>query len=378
MNEENRQAAESQDERVREVAWYKGLLNRPELGALGGAILVFLFFGTLDLVGAANGMFTALGAISFLEWSAELGIIAVAASLLMIGGEFDLSVGSMIGFAGVCIAIPTVMWGWPLTVSILFTFVVAVCVGYVNGMLVIKTKLPSFIVTLAMLYILRGLTIALTRLFTGRTQIGGLREHIEGDILAEFFSAKLFQWFFNLLAEWDLITTITNVDGVQQPIVTGIPISVFLWIGITILATWVLLRTKFGNWIFASGGDANAARNVGVPVDRVKITLFIVTACAATIFACVQVMGSGSADTQRGVLKEFEAIIATVIGGTLLTGGYGSAVGAALGALIFGTVQAGIFYTGIDTDWFKVFLGLMMLIAVIFNNFIRKRVTEAR
>ena len=126
------------------------------------------------------------------------------------------------------------------------------------------------------------------------------------------------------------------------------------------------------------GGDANAARNVGVPVERVKIILFIVTAVAATIFACVQVMSSGSADTQRGLLKEFEAIIATVIGGTLLTGGYGSAVGAALGALIFGTVQAGIFYTGIDTDWFKVFLGMMMLFAVMFNNFIRKRVTEAK
>lgn len=374
MNTKNQPAATSGDERIREVAWYKGFLNRPELGALGGAILVFLFFGTLDLAGAATGMFSALGTINFLEWSAELGIIAVAASLLMIGGEFDLSVGSMIGFAGVCIAIPTVMWGWPLTVSIIFTFAVAILVGYVNGMLVIKTKLPSFIVTLAMLYILRGLTIGLTRLITGRTQVGGLREHMEGDLLGEFFSAELFQWFFNLLAKWDLITTLS--DG--RPIVPGIPISVLLWIVITIIATWVLLRTKFGNWIFAAGGDANAARNVGVPVDRVKIILFIITACAATIFACVQVMSSGSADTQRGVLKEFEAIIATVIGGTLLTGGYGSAVGAALGALIFGTVQAGIFYTGIDTDWFKVFLGLMMLVAVIFNNFIRKRVTEAR
>ena len=367
-------AGAAQDERLREVSLMQKLLSRPELGALGGTILVFLFFGLFDVSTGGTGMFSALGTINFLEWSAELGIIAVAAALLMIGGEFDLSVGSMIGFASICIAIPVAVWEWPLWSAIFFTFGVAVIVGYINGMLTIKTKLPSFIVTLAMLYILRGLTIALTRLLTGRTQIGGLREHFENDPVGQFFNADLLTGFFNWLARNNLIDTL----GEGVPIVAGIPMSVVLWIMITIVATWVLLRTKFGNWIFAVGGDANAARNVGVPVERVKIILFIITAVAATIFACVQAASSGSADTQRGLLKEFEAIIATVIGGTLLTGGYGSAVGAALGALIFGTVQAGIFYTGIDTDWFKVFLGLMMLFAVMFNNFIRKRVTEAK
>ena len=362
------------DERVRKISLFRKLLNRPEFGALAGTMLVFLFFGILEVAQGGTGMFSALGTINFLEWSAELGIIAVAAALLMIGGEFDLSVGSMIGFAGICIAIPTTVWGWPLWSSIFFAFGCAVMVGYINGMLVIRTKLPSFIVTLAMLFILRGLTIALTRLITGRTQISGLTEHVEKDFLGRFFDADLFQGLFTALAKWGMIETLNN----DQPIVAGIPMSVMIWIVFTLVATWVLLRTKFGNWIFAVGGDANAARNVGVPVNRVKIILFIITAMAATIFACVQVMGAGSADTQRGVLKEFEAIIATVIGGTLLTGGYGSAVGAALGALIFGTVQAGIFYTGIDTDWFRVFLGVMMLIAVIFNDFVRKRVTEAR
>ena len=104
-----------------------------------------------------------------------------------------------------------------------------------------------------------------------------------------------------------------------------------------------------------------------------KIILFILTALAATLFATIQVLRVGSADTLRGTQKEFEAIIAAVIGGCLLTGGYGSAIGAAFGALIFGLVQMGIFYTGIDTDWFKVFLGAMVLIAVLFNNYIRAR-----
>ena len=105
----------------------------------------------------------------------------------------------------------------------------------------------------------------------------------------------------------------------------------------------------------------------------VKIGLFIFTACAAALFAAIQVLDAGSADMLRGTLKEFEAIIAAVIGGCLLTGGYGSAIGAAFGALIFGTVQMGIFYTGVNTDWFKVFLGVMMLIAVLFNSYIQGR-----
>jgi simple sugar transport system permease protein len=160
--------------------------------------------------------------------------------------------------------------------------------------------------------------------------------------------------------------------------IAGIPASILWWIGLTILATWVLLRTRIGNWIFAIGGDKTSARNVGVPVDRVKIILFIVTATSAVLFATIQIMQVGSTDTLRGTQKEFDAIIAVVIGGTLLTGGYGSAIGAFLGALIYGTVQMGIIYTRTDADRFKVFLGVMVLLAVLFNNFIRRRATLSR
>ena len=135
----------------------------------------------------------------------------------------------------------------------------------------------------------------------------------------------------------------------------------------------MLTQTRYGNWIFATGGDQDVARNVGVPVGRVKISLFICTACAATLLATIQVMEAGSADTTRGLLKEFEAIIAAVIGGVLLTGGYGTVYGVLFGSLIFGLVQMGIFYTGIDTDWFKVFLGLVILAAVLVNTYIRTK-----
>jgi simple sugar transport system permease protein len=359
------------DERLAQVPLGKRLMARPELGAVAGTILVFLFFG---IVGGGSGMFSTLGIVTFLEVSAQLGIIAVAAAMLMIGGEFDLSVGSMIGAAGVVIAIPAAEWGWPISLCILLAFAVAVLIGWVNGMVVVRTGLPSFIVTLAGLFVLRGLTIGFTRLITGRTQVSGLRDMVEGDWLAPLFAGKIGYPIFAWLAQAGIIGART--DG--TPLVQGLPMSIVWWIVITLIATWVLLRTRVGNWIFAAGGDPNAARNVGVPVAKVKIGLFIFTACAATLFAAVQTLSAGSADVLRGTQKEFEAIIAAVIGGCLLTGGYGSAIGAAFGALIFGTVQQGIFYTGVNTDWFKVFLGVMLLIAVLFNSYVRRKATGGR
>jgi simple sugar transport system permease protein len=359
------------DELLRQTPWIRRAMARPELGAMAGTILVFLFFG---IAASGTGMFTALGIVNFLEVSAQLGIIAVAACMLMIGGEFDLSIGSMIGAAGVIIAIPAVQWGWPLWLCILLAFAVACAVGYLNGTIVIKTGLPSFIVTLAGLFILRGLTIGFTRLITGRTQVSGLGPLVEQDWLAPFFSGDVGYSVFKWAATSGII--LARPDG--EPFVQGLPMSVIWWLVLTVVCAWILLRTKVGNWIFASGGDPVAARNVGVPVARVKKGLFMFTACAATLYACVQVLDQGSADVLRGVLKEFEAIIAAVIGGTLLTGGYGSVIGASFGALIFGTVRQGIFYTGVNTDWFQVFLGCMLLIAVIFNNYIRRKVTMAR
>ena len=337
----------SGDERVRQLGLWRRLLARPELGAVSGAVLVFVFFA---VVAGDKGFLSFRGIASWLEVSAQLGILAIGAALLMIGGEFDLSIGSMIAAAGLVMAIPVAVYGWPFWVAILAAFAFALLVGYVNGFIVNRTRLPSFIVTLAFLYILRGVAIGFTRLVTGRTQVSGLKEAAENDWLAPIFRGDLF----------------------------GLPVSIYWWLGLAVVATWVLQRTRFGNWIFGVGGDAAAARNTGVPVNRVRIILFMGTALTATLFAALQVVDLGSADVNRGLLKEFEAIIAAVIGGCLLTGGYGSVVGAVFGALIFGMVQQGIFFTGVNTDWFKVFLGVMLLIAVVFNNFIRKRVTEAK
>ena len=363
------------DERVKETSAFRRAMIRPELGAICGAVLVFIFF---LFIARDTGMFSPDGIQNWTIVSAQFAILAVGAGLLMIAGEFDLSIGSMIGFSGIVIAILSVELGWPIWAAILAAFAVAIAIGALNGFLVIKTGLPSFIVTLAFLYILRGLTIWLSILTTRQTIIGGVREAAQGDWLAPLFGGVILKGLFQWLADIGLIGTFTRGLRAGQPVVEGVPMLVVWAIALIVLGHIVLTRTKFGNWIFASGGDAQAARNVGVPVNRVKIYMFMFTAFCATVFATCQVMEFGSAAADRGLLKEFEAIICVVIGGALLTGGYGSIVGAALGALIFGVVQQGLFFANAESSLFRVFLGMILLLAVVLNTYIRRIITGER
>ena len=359
------------DERLKTESFGARMMKRPELGAIAGVVLVTIFF----LATADPAMFTLSGVINFMTPAAQLGILAIGAALLMIGGEFDLSIGSMVAFSGLFFAAATVTFGLPLVIAIPATFAFAAMVGSLNGFIVIRSGLPSFIVTLAFLFILRGLSLVGLKLATGgATQLRGVRDAVEDDWLAPFFSGDAFGGLFRWLAERGLVDTFNS----GLPKVPGLPIEIIWFVIIAIVATWVLLRTPVGNWIFAAGGDANAATNSGVPVRTVKVSLFMVTACCAALVAIITVMDAGSTDSRRGFQKEFEAIIAAVIGGCLLTGGYGSAIGAFFGAIIFGMVVIGLTYTDFDQDWFQVFLGAMLLIAVLFNNAIRKRVTGER
>lgn len=363
------------DERVKETSRFRQWLIRPELGGICGTILIFIFF---FLTANDSGMFRVDGIMNWTVVSAQFAIIAVGACLLMIAGEFDLSVGSMIGFAGIIIAILSSTVGLPMWLAIILTFVLCTALGGVNGWLVIKTGLPSFIVTLAFLYILRGLTIFAAITTTRKTIIGGLREHAEGDWLAALFGGKVFTGLFQWLGNNGFIDTFQRGTKQGQPVVEGIPMLVIWALALIVFAHIILTKTRFGNWIYAAGGDAQAARYVGVPVNKVKILMFMFTAFCATVFATCQVMEFGSAGADRGVLKEFEAIISVVIGGALLTGGYGSVIGAALGALIFGVVQQGLFFAGVESSLFRVFLGIILLLAVILNTYIRRMITGER
>ncbi len=212
-----------------------------------------------------------------------------------------------------------------------------------------------------------------------KTIIGGIKDVAEGDWLAPpIFGGKILGGLFQWMGDAGMIAVFERGTRAGQPVVDGVPMLI-VWALLLILFGHVLLtKTQFGNWIFAAGGgDTEAARNSGVPVNRVKISMFMFTAFCATVFATCQVMEFGSAGSDRGgLLKEFEAIIAVVIGGALLTGGYGSVLGgAALGALIFGVVQQGLFFAGVESSLFRVFLGVILLGAVILNTYIRRIIT---
>jgi simple sugar transport system permease protein len=338
--------------RLREIGVWRRFLNRPEFGSIVGAIVVWSFFAILA---GPKGFTSARGIAGYLEIASQIGILGVTVSLLMIAGEFDLSIGSMVGAAGLVLGYSIVYAGWPVWLAVIAAFAFALAVGAANGYLVHKTGLPSFLVTLASLFILRGAAIGFTRLATNLTVVSGVRDKTAGDPIAALFT-----------------TTIFTIDGAE------FKISILWWIGLALVATWVLLRTPFGNWIFGVGGSSSAARNVGVPVARVKIILFMCTAASAALLAMIQVFSAGSADVLRGQQKEFEAIITAVIGGTLLTGGYGSALGSMFGAFTLGSTQLGIVFAGINTDWYQAVLGFMLLAAVLVNNWTRRRASEAR
>lgn len=339
------------DERVATSGPLRRLLGRPELGAAAGAIAVWVFFA---VVAGDRGFLSARGTANYLEVAAQLGILAVAVSLLMIGGEFDLSIGSIIGVCGMVLALLAVEFGWNLWLAILASLVVALLIGYLNGYLVLQTGLPSFIVTLGTLLAVRGVTVGVTRQVTGRTVVGGLDDVPGYAAVRTMFAADL------------------RIGGVS------FSLAIAWWLAVAAVATWLLLRTSFGNWIFGVGGNVQAARNVGVPVRRVKLALFMGTAAAAWLVATIQVLDARSADVVRGGGTEFTAIIAAVIGGTLLTGGYGSAVGAVFGALIYGMVRQGIVFVGVDPGWEDAVLGAMLVVAVLVNRAIRARAVEGR
>lgn len=356
--------SKSGDERVKETSVIQQILRRPEVGALAGVIVIWLYFA----FAAGRDFWGASGASLFLETASELGILVVAVTLLMIAGEFDLSIGSTVGAATMATAIFATTYALPLPVAMGLSLLIALVIGFFNGLLVVRTKLPSFIITLGSLFAVRGATIALSLASAGTSNVDALAGRVEGwDAWRPLFHSA----FFSL----ERITQRTSFTGQTVTVTSSIDfdVSILWWLGLVILATWILLRTRFGNWIFAVGGDENAARNTGVPVDRVKILLFMGTAAAAWLLAQIQLFGIQSASSLRGDLQELFAISAAVIGGTLLTGGYGSVIGGALGALIYGIVRVGVPAAGINSELFRVVLGALIIIAVLVNNYVRKQ-----
>lgn len=316
------------------------ILARPELTAVGGTIAVFAFFAIFT---GEAGFLTLAMTRNYLEVGAEIGIIAAPITLLIIAGEFDLSVGSMVAASQTIIGYLTVYCDWALPAAFAAALLVAAAIGLVNGLLVIKTELPSFIVTLAMLFIVRGVAQGGLRMLVGTSIVDGVSDAMIGDAFVAVFASS----------------------------VGPFSVSLIWWILATMLAAWILQKTVFGNWIYATGGDARAARRLGIPVNRVKILLYMAVAISTAVVGTLDVFAINQSDANAAMGREFEVVTAAVIGGALLTGGYGSPIGSFFGALLFGMVGQGFFFTPLPDVWFMTFLGFMLLAAVMINNYTR-------
>ncbi|TXS16112.1 ABC transporter permease [Streptomyces sp. ms191] len=337
------------DERLLRTSRLAKLLARPELGSVVGAIAVFLFFSVV-----ADGFLRASSLGTVLYAASTIGIMAVPVALLMIGGEFDLSAGVLVTTS----ALVSAMFSYQMTanvwVGVGVSLLVTLAVGAFNGFMLTRTGLPSFIITLGTFLMLTGLNLGFTKLISGTVSTKSIAD-MEG-----FPSArKLFA------SEW-------TVGGVE------LKVTILWWFALVALATWILLRTRSGNWVFAVGGGADAARAVGVPVARTKIGLYLGVGFCAWISGQHLLFSFDVVQSGEGVGNELIYIIAAVIGGCLITGGYGSAIGSAIGAFIFGMTSKGIVYAEWNPDWFKFFLGAMLLLATLLNAWIRRRVEAVK
>jgi simple sugar transport system permease protein len=323
------------------------LLARPEVGVFLGAVAVWVFF----LI-AAPPVRDGSSMANILYQSSTIGIMALPVALLMIGGEFDLSSG----VAVITSALTASMFAFQLTLNvwagIVVALLVALAIGFLNGWLVVRTGLPSFLITLGTFLILQGVNLAVTKLVTGNVATDDISTMDGFDQAKKVFASSF------------------EVGGVQ------IKITIVYWLVFAAIATWVLLRTRYGNWVFAVGGNKDSARAVGVPVTFTKISLFMLVGFAAWFVGMHNLFSFNTVQSGEGVGQELIYISAAVIGGCLLTGGAGSAIGPVFGAFMFGMVQQGIVYANWNPDWFKAFLGVMLLGAVMINLWVSRTATR--
>jgi simple sugar transport system permease protein len=325
------------------------VLGRPEVGALAAAVAIFVFFFVI-----AEPFRTMEALSTVLYASSTIGIVAVGVALLMIGGEFDLSAGVAVTTAALASTIISYQFSLNSWVGVVVSLVISLTIGFANGYLRMRTGIPSFLVTLSTFFMLTGINLGVTKLVTGTVATPNASE-LDGFASAKaVFAAELNLGFMKL------------------------NITVLWWLVLVLVSTWLLLRTRAGNWIYAVGGNADSARAVGVPVRKTKIGLFMGVAFTAWFLGQHLLFNFSTVQSGLGVGNEFIYIIAAVVGGALLTGGYGSAIGSALGAFIFGMTTQGIVYAGWDPNWFKTFLGAMLLLAVLVNLYVKNYASQRK
>ena len=316
-----------------------GLLRRPESGAFIGLLAMFIFFSF-----AGGWSFLTVG--SFAAWlnvAAGLGIIAIPIGLLMIAGELDVSVGSMVPAGSMTTAIIAGHFHQSIWLAILAVFALGIIVGLINGSVVVRTAVPSFIVTLGTLFAVAGTVLGLSVIITGTTSVAITATPLAKAIFGDLYFSKQFQ----IIIAW--------------------------WLGATVCYIYFVHYSEYGNWIFAMGGDKASARNAGIPTGKLTVTLFVLSSTSAAFVGMCQAILFNSAQVSGGQSFIFNSIIAVVVGGVLLTGGFGSIVGIFFGTVTFAIVKQGIYYTNYDRNWSDLIIGGLLMIAVLMNNVFRNR-----
>lgn len=314
-----------------------GFLRRPAAASflsLVGILAFYVLLGGVDLTKLA-------GAASWLNFAANLGIVAIPVGLLMIAGEMDISIGAMIPAGSVVTAILSGHYGLPIAVGMLGALGLGVGVGLINGLLTVRTSVPSLIITLGTLVGLQGIVLAAAVLLTGNASVP-----LKAPQWAKFLFGQLLGNSHQVIILW--------------------------WIAFALIFGFVLHMTRTGNWIFALGGDKVSARNAGIPTARLTILLFVLSATSASFVGMCQAILFNSAQVSGGMGYIFNAICAVVVGGVLLKGGFGSVPGIVLGTVTFAIVSQGIYFTQIDRNWSALIIGVTLLVAVAMNEHFRK------
>lgn len=310
-------------------------LQKPELAALLLlAVLMLLFQIRSD--GVFLGFNTMRGILAYLP---ETAIVAVGVTVLMISGEFDLSVGSVFALMPMSLAV-LMTHGWGFGAAFAVGLGVAAVVGFVNGWITIRFEIPSFITTLGMMFMARSLTVVISGGFPPRLDLARVPEHL----------------FISYVGPGELLR------------------ASFLWfVGISIVVGLLLSKTNFGNWLRATGGFLPAATAMGIPVSRVKIACFMLCSMLAGFAGTIQCLRLNSVLPSLGQGMELQAVAAAVIGGTSLMGGVGSVLGGIIGAVLIRVIDTGMVLSQINSSWFQFAVGALTIGAVVGNAWMRKR-----
>ena len=297
----------------------------PEFGVILAFLILFIIFSTFS-----SKFFTLRNITGILTIVSELGIMAIGVAFLMIAGEFDLSVSSVYALSGFLFVTLANKFNSPL--AFIITLAVAAFIGFCNGTITLKAHIPSFVATLGTQLIVRGTLLAIT---------GGESVSYKSDII--------------------MPTLLTRFIG------SGFRPSHIWFVLLTLLFSLILTNTRYGNWVFATGGNKEVARAMGVNVNKVKVINFMLSSLMASLSGCIVISRFNIANASFGTGMELEAIASAVIGGTFLTGGYGTIIGVFFGALLMGMMRTGLIMIGAPAYWYQAFVGAILILAATIN-----------